>query len=65
MRGFHPWRQTPHPNECLSTSGAALSRKGRGHSKRSVVSPVPPHLVHDFGQFITSTVAERPATSEM
>nr|AWM02347.1 hypothetical protein CIT40_21525 [Bradyrhizobium amphicarpaeae] len=26
------WRETPHPNELVSTRGAALSHKGRGHS---------------------------------
>ncbi|MGY3359663.1 hypothetical protein ACVWZK_006326 [Bradyrhizobium sp. GM0.4] len=30
MRGLLPRRQTPHPSESASTSGAALSRKGRG-----------------------------------
>ncbi|TPQ37052.1 hypothetical protein C2U70_11690 [Bradyrhizobium guangdongense] len=26
------WRQTPHPSELVSTCGAALSHKGRGHN---------------------------------
>ncbi|PJG55368.1 hypothetical protein CVM73_09895 [Bradyrhizobium forestalis] len=32
MRGLYPRRQTPHPYECVSTSGDALSHKGRGRS---------------------------------
>ncbi|PPQ20244.1 hypothetical protein CV770_05660 [Bradyrhizobium sp. AC87j1] len=52
MRGTYPhtriWRlHTPHPSELLSTSGAALSHKGRGHNNAQRLSLSSPRRHQD------------------